>query len=282
MSAAHRRPIRCFARATLDSSALFASVLAVALVAGAARSEAPDPRAIMKKQDHVHRLPFEDTEVQMVLQKKGGAPQARTLHIVVTQDPADKAGDKMRIRFLTPADVGGTTLLSVENKSGDDDQWLYLPAFRKSRRLGAAERGDRFAGTDLFFDDLQRRHVDDYAHKLLREEDCGGQPCYVIESTPTNEKVKKESPYSRTQSWIRKDNLVTVQLRHFDRAGKPLKEVKVDKIERVSGDAWRASEMTVTDVQRQSRTTSIVKARKLAAPANADATLFNPSQLADH
>jgi hypothetical protein len=252
------------------------SALALTVVVAAA-PPAVDAAALMKQSEARHRLAFEDVVVAMTVQNDKGT-QARVARMTTAQDPAGKRGDRLIIRFDAPADVAGTAMLSVENRGGEDDQWLYLPAFRKTRRVGSAERGDRFAGTDFFYEDLKHHAVDDFQWTFLREEACGSATCYVLESTPATDKVKKDSPYSKSQVWLQKDNLVVHTMRAFDKAGRPLKEIRAQKWTRIAGDTWRADESVCVDVQRKSRTTVTVQSRKTAAKA--DDALFNADRLA--
>lgn len=220
----------------------------------------------MRESDARHRVPFEYSRSRMILQEKDGPAREREVESWNSAD--DKRGDKMRIRFLAPAEVRGTGLLSLENTSGgDDEQWLYLPAFKKTRRVGQAELGDRFVGTDIFYEDLKRRRVDDYAYTLVGSETVGGQDCWVIESKPSAPKVVKESPYGRTQVWLRKDILFSVRVRFFDRRNEPLKQLETTRLVAISKQAWRADETTVVDLKRKHRTVLSIIQRDTKAPA---------------
>lgn len=237
---------------------------------------AADATKIMEDSDKRHRLAMETVKATMTLQAQGGAAEQRTYTTTIAQD--DSEGDKLLVRFATPADIAGTAFLTLEGKDRSDEQWLYLPAFKKTRRLGSAELGDRFVGSDLFYEDLRRHRVADYAHTLLREEAVDGVPCYVIETVPTAEKVKRESPYGKTQAWLRKDNLVAVRLRNFDKRGRPSKEVTTTKLVQVAGNAWRADHVEVTDVVRKHRTVIDVISRDVTGKV--PATTFSPQGLA--
>ena len=148
-----------------------------------------NPLALMHESEKRHRIPdAEKWTVKMVLQKAGGKPRERVYIAIRQQD--DQSGDRSRIHFTSPPNLRGTSLLTLEQRKkgkrvADDDQWLYLSAFKRPpRRLGAAELGDRFAASDIFYEDIKRRQVDDYTYKLLREEKFDGHDCYVIESKP--------------------------------------------------------------------------------------------------
>ncbi len=253
--------------------ALLATSLLLAAAAGAA---SPDPRELMRKSDAQHRLAKEKTRATMTLQESGGPLRTRTVESLTVQDEAK--GDRLRVVFLAPADVNGTTLLSSQGKNGQgDEQWLYLPAFKKTRRVGESELGDRFVGTDFFFEDMKPRQIDDYDYQLLGSEKIDGADCFVIESVPSAPKVKQESPYGKTQLWLRQDNLVVVKARFFDRQLKPLKELESLKLRQVQGNAWRADETRVTDLKRKHRTVVMVEQRDTQVAVTAET--FNPQML---
>lgn len=238
-------------------SLLLVTGLALAGALDLAAAKPPDPAALMREAEKRHRVPAERQKAKLTLQAKGGSTRTLSYEGYSAQD--DAKGDRMRITFSAPPDIAGTALLSTEDpKARENEQWLYLPAFRRTRRVGEAELGDRFVGTDIYFEDLQRRYVDDYSYTLKGEETIDGKPCYVIESVPRAKKVKDESPYGKSQIWLRKDILFTVQVRHFDRKLKPLKQVVSTDLKHVAGKAWRAHKVEIVDMQKQHRTTMVI------------------------
>lgn len=214
---------------------------------------------LMRRADKAHTLPYEHTKARMVLQEKDGPARERTVESWSVDLPT---GTKSRVRFSAPADVAGTGTLTVESSDGTEEQWLYLPAFKKTRRLGSSDLGDRFVGTDFVYEDMKNRSVEDYAYTMLPAEKLDGQDCYVVESKPKAEKLIKESPYGKTIAWLRKDNLAVVRLRFFDRKLEPLKQLDAQKLVKVSKTAWRADETTVVDVRRKHRTMISVTSRE--------------------
>jgi len=254
------------------------SMTLVALISATAAA-APSARELIDRSDRRHRIHFEKVAWTMILQKKRGKKRVRKVEVLRRQDPADKAGDVQRIRFLSPGDVKGTRLLTKENKVGSDRQWVYFPAFNQKRRIGAAELGDRFAGTDFNYEDLKRKRVPDYSYRMLREETFAGHDVYVIEATPKAPRVRKQSPYGRTVVWLRKDVLVMLKFRHFDRRGRPAKQILFRNWKKVSGKAWRPNLIVSTDIRRKHRTTVIVNHR--STPTKISADLLRPSGFAD-
>jgi hypothetical protein len=223
----------------------------------------PSALSLMQKSEDRHRLGLEQIEAVMVLQKQGASPYSRRLRMTISQNK--KKGDRSLIRFSAPANIKDTAMLSLEDEAKDsDEQWLYLPAFRRTRRIGVADLGDRFVGSDFFFEDLKARDVNDYSYRHLRSETWAGKPCWVIESVPKSAKVRRESPYKKSIVWLTKDRLFVIKLRHFDRRGKPLKELRAAKLVKVGRTAWRANRIEVIDVRRRHRTVLLIKQRKTA------------------
>lgn len=256
------------------------SVIALVALVALTMGAAPAPLDLMKQSDARHRLKAERTKLTLSLQEKGGTERVRSLIMTTQQDPALKQGDKQWIRFEAPGDVKGTQLLTLEGTDGSVEQWLYLPAFKKTRRIGSAELGDRFAQTDFSYEDLKRRRVEDYAYTLAAApESVDGVECWVIDATPSSDKAKKESPYGKSQIWLRKDNLFPVKMRHFDKTGRPLKELKAEGLVKAQGNAWRADKLTMIDVQRNHRTIVTVTAREVLATL--PTTTFDPHTLAE-
>jgi hypothetical protein len=237
--------------------------LGFAPVAYAADDEAT---SIMRRSEKAHRIPFEATVSRMVLQEKGGQPRSRMMKTLTDQSTND--ADKGRVQFTEPAEVKNLGLLTLEADGADgDQQWLFLPAFRKTRRIAQSDLGDRFAESDIFYEDMKRRRIDDYTFTMLPSEKVDGAECYVIESKPKAPKVIESSPYGRTLLSIRKDTLLIVAAKYFDKKDKPLKRFETSKLVQVSKTAWRANETVMTDLQRQHRTTiSVVSREMLSAP----------------
>lgn len=234
----------------------------VSLAATAAFAADDEATAIMRKAEKAHRIPYELTTSRMVLQEKGGQPRTRIMKTWTDQSTND--ADKGRVRFTEPAEVKNLGLLTLEaDGAAGDQQWLFLPAFRKTRRIAQTDLGDRFAESDVFYEDMKRRRVDDYAFTMLPAEKVDGADCYVIESKPKAPKVVESSPYGRTILSLRKDTLLIVAAKYFDRTDKPLKRLETGKLVQVSKTAWRANETIITDLQRQHRTTISVQSREL-------------------
>lgn len=191
----------------------------------------------------------------------------------------DNGIDTMRIvRFLTPADIKGTSTLLVEHAAAEDDMWIYLPALGKVRRLSAANKRDSFVGTDFSFGDIIGHQPAKWTHQLLREETLDGALCAVIESLPADDTVRASSGYSRRESWVDKRHFVTLRTDVWDVAGNPLKRITARDIRPV-GRATRHQPMLwmAENLQTGHRTT--IQFEAFNADQGVDASLFTAQRL---
>jgi len=158
---------------------------------------------------------------------------------------------RQAIFYTYPSNVAGTSFLVLDYPEADkdDDQWLYLPAIRKTRRISAANRGDYFLGTDLTYEDIKlgpKLSDEDYKHQIVGVDEVDGHKCYVIESEPIDEKTKKELGYSKTKAWIDAEIWIVRKGEFWDIAGNMLKTVHVADIKNIQG-IWTPQAFHVTN-----------------------------------
>ena len=133
------------------------------------------------------------------------------------------AGNKKQlIWFLEPKDDKGVAFFKIEHDDKDDEMRMWLPAFKKVRRISSKKKGDAFMGSDLSYEDLSSRNLDENEYNRLDDEIVNGKDCYVLEITPGKE---ANSSYSKHVSWIEKSSLVGVKEESYDKRGR-LKKVK--------------------------------------------------------
>ncbi len=147
---------------------------------------------------------------------------------------------RQAIFYLEPSNIKGTAFLVYDypEKGKDNDQWLYLPALRKTRRISAANRGDYFLGTDMTYEDISlgsKLSLEDYDYKYLKSEMVDGHESYVIEGIPVDDKTAKELGYSKVQAWVDIENAMIRKAEYWDIAGNNLKTIQVTDIRKVDG-----------------------------------------------
>ncbi|WP_111980008.1 outer membrane lipoprotein-sorting protein [Algibacillus agarilyticus] len=174
-------------------------------------------------------------------------------------------GDEKRtaIFYETPKNIKDTAFLTYDyaNKNKDDDQWLYLPAMRRVRRISAADRGDYFLGTDFTYEEIKletKISVDDYNHRTLKSKYIEGIDYYVIESVPKNSHVAKELGYSKLESYIDKNIWITRKAIYWDTKGNLLKTITFTDI-RLIQNIWTAHQIKVVNYKTEHTTEFIFK-----------------------
>lgn len=223
----------------------------------------PSAEEIVRKSSEVDKLPNWKSKNTMRLISKGSSERIRES---VNYNKLDKNGhDTMRlIRFVAPADIKGTNILIHEHRDSSDDIWTYLPSIKKVRRLVAGNKKDSFIGTDFSYTDIVTPKVQDYSHTLLRKEPLNGIQCFVIESVPRTEEIKKNTGYSKTITWIRTDNFVRIKSELYDPSGalykimlvRSIKEVDrqrgkwlVEKVEMQNTETGHSTVITFSDIK---------------------------------
>ncbi len=169
----------------------------------------------------------------------------------------DYGEDKKSISFfLSPADVRNTASMAFDwdDPDKEDDNWLYLPALRKVKRIGAGNKKDSFMGSDFTYADMNRREISEYDYKILKKSVIvAGHDCWVIGSTAKKEfksKTIKETGYLKSIGWIRKDNFMAVKTKIWVKKGKKIKYFKASDIVKVQG-IWTAKKIEMKTTKRK-------------------------------
>lgn len=207
---------------------------------------ADDPRArkIMEKVDARDDGDNQRAEMKMVLIDKKDYQRVRRIQTYTK----DKGEDTQRLMFFEhPADVKDTGFLTYDydDPDKDDDQWLYLPALRKTKRIASSDKSGSFMGSDLTYSDMTSRDLEDYDFTIKKEVVVYGQQTWLIESIPRSREVVEETGYTKSYLFVRQDNYYVVRAVHWVRDGGYLKYVDTKKLELIDG-IWVGTEMHVT------------------------------------
>ena len=182
-------------------------------------------------------------DMTMTLIDKNGKKRVRQIKTF----GKDKGEDEQRIMFFkTPADVKDTSFLTYDyaDSSKDDDQWLYLPALKKVKRIPTSDKSSAFMGSDFSYYDMTDRDVDDFSYKILKHVKVRGHDTTMVESTPKSQETIDESGYTKTIGLIREDIDMVVRSIGFLKNGKK-KYLDVTKMHEQDG-IWVIDEMTMT------------------------------------
>lgn len=168
--------------------------------------------------------------------------------------------EKSIMFFLSPADVRNTSFMnwSYDEEGRDDDQWIYLPALKKVKRISSDSKSDYFMGSDFTYDDLGDRHPSEDTHKLIREDKLDGEDCYVVESISK----EKDYMYSKTITWVIKDKWIGLKKEFYDEDGDHLKTLSVGKFEKING-YWTILNSNMHNIQKDHKTLMDLKDVKI-------------------
>lgn len=159
-------------------------------------------------------------------------------------------GDKTIIVFDRPRDLKGTAILTFTHKTGSDDQWLYLPALKRVKRISSSNKSGPFMGSEFAYEDLSSDEVEKYTYNYLRDKELDSERCFVVERIP----VDKKSGYSRQITWVDQDNYLLRRIEYYDRKGDLLKTMDLHGYQKYLDRYWRAAQMVMTNHQTKRRT----------------------------
>lgn len=194
---------------------------------------------------------YRDAEATMImiLQNAAGQQSRREMTTLFLEMPGD--GDRTLITFQFPLDIKGTGLLTCEHIEGPDDQWLYLPALKRVKRIASENKSGSFVGSEFSYEDISSNKPEKYTHKYLREDVHDGTPVWVVERYPKDE----SSGYTKIICWVDQTNHQTVKREFLDRKGAPLKVQYVKGLTHHLGKFWRPNETTMENLQTKKKTT---------------------------
>ena len=224
----------------------------VCLAILAAAAEPPAARAAESAEERGLRIATEARErdkgfgnftanLTMTLRNKRGQESRRELRLKVIEVEND--GDRTIFVFDRPRNVKGTGFLIHAHKTGPDDQWLYLPALKRVKRISSSKQSGSFMGSEFSYEDMGAVEIGKYTHRFVREEACGKLQCIVLERVPKN----KDSGYSRQLVWLDRDELRNIRTQYFDRRDKHLKTMAVADYKKYLDRFWRAGNISMTN-----------------------------------
>ena len=175
--------------------------------------------------------------VQMILRNKHGQESTRVIRSKTLEVDGD--GDKSQTIFDEPRDVKGTALLSFTHKEGPDDQWLYLPALKRVKRIASDNKSGPFMGSEFAYEDISSQEVEKYTYKFLRDDTLDGLEVFVFERYP----VDKKSGYTRQIIWLDKEHYKERKIEFYDRKNSLLKTLVLNDYQQYLDKFWRAHNM---------------------------------------
>ena len=187
-------------------------------------------------------------DLRMVLKNARGRATERALRIRQLEVADD--GDKVLVVFDAPGNIRGTALLSHAHPSTPDDQWLFLPALKRTKKIASRNRSGPFVGSEFSFEDLSPREIDKYTYEFLGIEACGALECFVVNRTPLDE----YSGYTLQRVALDVEHLRVQQIDFTDRRNQPYKQLKVTGYELFKQRFWRPSFMHMSNLRTKKTT----------------------------
>ena len=219
-------------------------LLAVAMLCAPAIAQTPEDRGLeIAKEADRRDTGWGDSsaELVMILRNASGAETTRDLEIKTLEQLDD--GDQSLVVFNTPRDVKGTALLTYSHKTGEDDQWLYLPALKRVKRIASNNQSGPFMGSEFAYEDMSSQEVEKFTYKFLRDEEAAGQACFVVERYPTDE----NSGYTRQVAWIDQEHYRLLKVDFYDRKNELLKTLTATGYEVYLDKFWRPARMEMVN-----------------------------------
>lgn len=179
----------------------------------------------------------------MTLRNKEGQESKRIIRYSTLEGAND--GDKSLIIFESPPDIKKTALLTFTHKNGPDDQWIYLPAIKRVKRISSSNKSGPFVGSEFAYEDLSSQEVEKYTYRFVKDDVYQDHPCFVVERFP----VDPKSGYKRQVVWIGKDEYRYWKTEFYDRRGAFLKTLTMSDYNQYVDKYWRANKMMMINHQ---------------------------------
>ncbi|MCK5284334.1 MAG: outer membrane lipoprotein-sorting protein [Alphaproteobacteria bacterium] len=191
-----------------------------------------------------------ESTATMVLRNKQGKESKRILFQRTLEIPDETLGDKSIIVFKSPADVNGTAMLSHSKILEADDQWLYLPALKRIKRISSKNKSGPFLGSEFSFEDFTAQELGKFEYKYIRSEECGNNLnliCDVVERTPQYE----FSGYTKQIAWIDQRDYQARKIDFYDRKNELLKTLIFNGYKKyttkINNHVWRAHNLNMVN-----------------------------------
>lgn len=232
----------------LDRTVLFGTAIVVTLASGPvfAQTDAEQGYEIAARSDRSDRgFANSHVELKMILRNAAGRESVRTMKLDTLEIPDENTGDKTLIVFDSPRDIDGTALLSHAKILDPDNQWLFLPALKRTKRISSVNKSGPFVGSEFAFEDFTSLELNKFDYRYLRSEPCGDMQCDVLERYPRYE----YSGYSKQVTWVDQQVFQVRKVEFYDRRGDLLKTLDLRDYREYAGGVWRAHHLAMHNHQ---------------------------------
>ena len=237
-------------------------------------AQTPAERGLAIAQESDRRdlgLTDSQADLEMTLKNRQGEESVRDLRVKVLEVQGD--GDKSLTIFDEPRDVKGTALLTFAHGADPDDQWLYLPALKRVKRIASKNKSGPFMGSEFAFEDIGSQEVEKYTYKYLRDEAVEGKQAFLIERYPVDE----NSGYTRQEVWMDQAEYIPLKIVFYDRKNELLKTLVFSDYQQYLGKHWRAGKMHMEN--HQTGKSTLLEWKNYRFRTGVDAGDFNQNAL---
>lgn len=198
---------------------------------------------------------WQDSTATMSMELSNAQGESSTRLMRMKSLEVEQDGDKGLTIFDQPRDVKGTAFLNHSHIQQADDQWLYLPALKRVKRISSRNKSGPFMGSEFAYEDLSSFELEKYTFNYLNDEEYGGQSTFVMEQVPTD----KNSGYTKQIVWLEQQEYRPLKVEFYDRKNALLKTLTFAQYEQYQGQYWRAHKMDMINHQSGKKTTLITK-----------------------
>jgi outer membrane lipoprotein-sorting protein len=191
------------------------------------------------------------SDMKMILRNRQGQETERNIRNKQLEVEGD--GDKSMSIFDSPADVKGTAFLSYTHAIKPDDQWLFLPALKRVKRISSNNKSGPFMGSEFAYEDITSQEVEKYTYQWLKDEQYDGRDAFVVERYP----AYKHSGYTKQVTWIDKAMYQPLKVDFYDRKGDLLKTLTFHGYKQYLNQYWRPERMEMENHITKKSTTLI-------------------------
>ncbi len=212
-------------------------------------SSSMDARKIMEKVNNRPESKSQVSDMKMILFDKSSKERVRKLKMFKQKNSNIT---KSLLFFSYPADIKNSGFLTYDYSSveTDDKQWLYLPALKRIKQIASSDRSKSFMGSDFTYGDMKRQEIDHFNYRILKSTKINGKNVWVIEALPINHKVIKETGYTKSILFVRKDIYFIIRAVHFLKKGKKQKYYNVKSLKKIN-NIWIATQTIMTTRQKK-------------------------------
>ena len=207
-----------------------------------------DANEIMKRNDDAKRL--SQVQANAVLQTASGSDTRVKKFTWWRKLGGDAIHYSILTRFHFPAEIKGEGILFLEHANQDPDVQLYLPSYKKIRRVESSAQSGSFMGSEFSYTDVLGGAVSDFKYLAKKDETCAKVSCYVIEATPANDAVKARAGFDKRVDWVQSDNFMIVASEYYGADGKLRKKLQASQIVEVDAahHKWMAEKLQMENI----------------------------------